>query len=81
MSRNDVSPTVSEVQPDIARAASSGLVFLRTLAARLGIFWSARRQRSRELSDLHSMSDHELLDMRLSRGDLMAIAKGTYSRE
>jgi uncharacterized protein YjiS (DUF1127 family) len=81
MSRNDVSPTVSEVQPDITRAASSGLVFLRTLATQLGNFWSARRQRSRELSDLYSMSDHELLDMRLSRGDLMAIAKGTYRRE
>jgi len=48
---------------------------------RIGAAWAARRQLAREIQVLYQISDAELRDMGLSRGDLPAIRNGTYRRD
>ncbi|MBN8926584.1 MAG: hypothetical protein BGO51_08540 [Rhodospirillales bacterium 69-11] len=43
--------------------------------------WAERRARTRQLRDLAAFSDRELWDVGLSRGDLLAVEKGTFRRD
>lgn len=43
--------------------------------------WAERRANARQLRDLAAFSDRELWDVGLSRGDLLAVEKGTFRRD
>jgi uncharacterized protein YjiS (DUF1127 family) len=47
----------------------------------LGAWLAVKRTRARELRELYRFSDRELWDLGLSRSDIPAIEKGTYSRD
>ncbi|MDR3530592.1 MAG: DUF1127 domain-containing protein [Rhodopila sp.] len=72
---------ISPGQPHIVREMSVWLSRLHAGLDRLRASWMARRQRAREMQELHAFSDKELWDLGLGRSDVFTIANGTYRRE
>jgi uncharacterized protein YjiS (DUF1127 family) len=81
MSLFEQAPALSHGQQQSARGTSLWPTWLHARFDRVGNVWTAHRKRTRELRDLYRFSDRELWDVGLSRGDLPAIANGTYRRE
>lgn len=54
---------------------------LRARIQRLASIWTARRRKSRELRELYSLTERELSDLGLSRGDFHGVEHGTFRRE
>jgi len=54
---------------------------LRRLAARFAIWFERRRRVAADRSTLARMSDRELLDHGLDRGNLNAVAEGAWRRD
>ncbi len=54
---------------------------LSTWVSRQFAAWSAARRRARDVRDLSQFSDRDLWDVGLSRSDMMALEKGTFSRD
>ncbi len=53
---------------------------LQGLALRFQAFREASRNRARIRRELMTYTDHQLADLGLSRGDIPAVAAGTYRR-
>jgi uncharacterized protein YjiS (DUF1127 family) len=69
---------------DDRRKAGDAGAWLSPILARLhgaGSYWAEKRTRARELRELHRFSDRELWDIGLSRSDILAIEKGSFSRD
>jgi uncharacterized protein YjiS (DUF1127 family) len=73
--------SLSEGRSKIAGGAGSWLVPTLARLGHLAAAWAARRARNRDLRELYRFSDRELWDVGLSRSDILAIARGTYSRD
>jgi uncharacterized protein YjiS (DUF1127 family) len=69
---------------DDRRKTGDAGAWLSPILARLhsaSAYWAEKRTRARELRELHRFSDRELWDIGLSRSDLLAIEKGSFSRD
>jgi len=65
----------------LARALAGGARAVRRAAIGLDQ-WAARRRRaSRDLATLAGMSDRELADIGIGRGNVTAVASGTWQRD
>jgi uncharacterized protein YjiS (DUF1127 family) len=69
--------THPKIPSELLRWLSQGLALLHRVAD----YWTARRQRARELDELYRFTDREFSDVGLSKSDLPAIEKGVYRRE
>jgi uncharacterized protein YjiS (DUF1127 family) len=81
MSLSDQARFLPDTQQKIISDLLRWLFRARALVRRLGGFWTARRQRARELDELYRFTDRELADLGLSKSDLPAIGRGAYHRE
>jgi len=67
-----------EVHPVVAPRRGRG--FVSRIAARLGAY-RARRENARALAELHNMSDRELLDVGLNRGDFDRVFDDRFNQD
>ena len=61
-------------------AARLHLPVLRSLSVQISAFRARRRTRAQIIRELNSHTDRQLSDMGFSRGDIRAVADGTYRR-
>jgi uncharacterized protein YjiS (DUF1127 family) len=67
---------------DFARARTGGwLSGIGGMARRRYSVWAARRRELATARALYHLSDAELRDMGLSRGEIPAVVSGTYCRD
>ena len=73
--------TLSGTHHGIAVEAAQWVSGLGARIRRFGAALAARHRAVAEIQQLYHCTDMELRDIGLSRGDLPAIAKGTYRRD
>jgi uncharacterized protein YjiS (DUF1127 family) len=62
-------------------AANTWLSRLQSGLTRIATAWVTRRQRGRDAALLRALSDRELWDLGLGRGDISRVVNGTYRRD
>ncbi|HVY15331.1 MAG TPA: DUF1127 domain-containing protein [Rhodopila sp.] len=67
-------------QDSLTHAEAAPVQGFSTFLSRCVSRFVERRQQARELAYLAAYSDRDLWDLGLSRSDLIAIERGTYSR-
>jgi uncharacterized protein YjiS (DUF1127 family) len=68
-------------QHSIAHGSFEPAHGLRSWLTRRLAQWVEKRRANRDMQDLAAFSDRELWDLGLSRSDLMAVERGTYTRD
>ena len=81
MSLFDDAHSVPDLQRNFVSAVLRWLLQQRTLLRRLTGPWTAWREHSRSMAELHRFTDRELRDLALSRADVMAIDEGRFRRD
>ena len=81
MSLSNNTFSISGGQAKIAGEFGSWLSLLFNGFQRLRARHAEKRDRAREMWELHRLTDRELWDVGLSRSDFMAIEQGTYRRD
>ncbi len=70
-----------QLQPVSVGDIGGWLFYIRAQLHNVGTRWAARRQRAQEMDEISRFSDRDLWDLGLSRSDLHAIARSSYSRD
>ncbi len=72
---------ISQSQQQSLPAANTWLSSLQAGLSRITSAWGIRRQQRRDGALLRTLSDRELWDLGLSRGDISRVVNGTYRRD
>jgi len=72
---------IPQSQQQSLPAANTWLSRLQAGLSRITCAWETRRQQRRDAALLRTLSDRELWDLGLGRGDIPRVVNGTYRRD